>query len=627
MNKKQLSQTSNVVWYCALRKLRAWIEDEKNDDEYYRPWMLVVISSPSGFILSSKLFSKQPTPKELLECLLDLMGQPIDSGLKMPPPKEIHFDDKRLADSLSPTLLVNHIAVKYKPNHHLSADIFKEFTLKISPKETQIPGLLTQPKVTRKMVAMLFEAACIYYRSRPWDFIGDESLLVIKVGDQPTSYYANVLGCQGVEYGLGVYTNWEQVEKFYSMAKSGEVDKNQEHHLFSFCSPPYVSFDDLDAIEKYGWEMPAPNLFPTPFFFTRKAVKRPNADMLCWYEAALRAIPLFVSQNKQQDVLNQVPWKGISELEVETSRGIQKVQINFYYAELPIIPILNDLTTDEDLSDQISFDRRGMEGDIAQLGFSGWDEDPSNDSVVRAAQSIMYDAWDTPDLKTRIRLAKEALKVSPDCADAYVLLAEEEAQTVQKSKTLFQQGVEAGRRALGEDFFQDEENVGHFWGILHTRPYMRALAGLANTLWQMGNRDQAMLNYRELLRLNPGDNQGIRYVLLELLLEMNQLEDVRALMDEYPDCGSVDWAYTALLMELMENGDSTRAHSLLESALETNDHVPAYLLGIKRIPDLRPPYITLGGEDEAADYASRHFRIWKKTKAALKWIKDNRANA
>jgi len=629
MSKKQLSQPKKVVWYCALRKLRTWIKHEKNDDEYYRPWMLpwmlLIVHSPGGFILFSKLFSKQPTPKELLECLFDLMRRPIDSGMKMPSPKEIHFEDKRLADSLSPTLLVNHIAVKHKTNHRLVSKIFREFTQKISSKETIIPGLLSQPKVTSKMVGMLFEAACIFYRNKPWDIINDGNLLVIKVGNQTAPYYANVLGNQGIEYGLAVYTSWEKFEKFSSLAESEGIDKLQEHHLFSFCSPPYVVFDDLDAIEKYGWEIPAPNIFPSPIFFTPKAVKRPNADMLCWYEAALRSIPLFISQGEQQNELNHVPWKGVSELEVETSRGIQKVQISFYIAEPPIFPIFEDQITDENLSDQISFDRRGMEGDLAKLDFFGWDVDSSDDPAVREAQFMMYDAWDNPDVKTRIKLAKKALKISPDCADAYVLLAEEEARSVQKSKALFQQGVEAGRRALGEDFFQDEENIGYFWGILETRPYMRALAGLANSLWQMGNEEQAVLHYRELLRLNPNDNQGIRFILLELLLEINHLEDVRVLMDEYPDSDCVDWSYTTLLMELWGNGDSIRAHSLLESALETNEHIPAYLLGIKLIPDLRSPYITFGGEDEAADYATRHIRFWKKRKIALKWLKDNQA--
>ena len=241
-------------------------------------------------------------------------------------------------------------------------------------------------------------------------------------------------------------------------------------------------------------------------------MKRPNAEMLAWYEAALRAIPLFISRHKSQNGLNNFPWGGISELEVETSHGTQIVQISFYLDESLVFPGLEDQAVDENLSGQISFDRRGIEGNLAQLG---WGVDPSESSAVREAQSIMYDAWDNPDAKMRIRLAKKALKVSPDCADAYVLLAEEEARSVRKSMALFQQGVEAGRRALGEDFFQDEENIGHFWGIIETRPYMRAFAGLANSLWQMGNKEQAELHYREMLRLNPGDNQGIRFVLLE----------------------------------------------------------------------------------------------------------------
>lgn len=622
MNKKQSSQPKKVVWYCALRKLRAWMQHEKNDDEYYRPWSLLVIHSPSGSILLLKFFSKQPTPKELLECLFDLIRTPIDSGKKMPPPKEIHFADRHLADSLSPTLLVNHIAVKHKPNHRLVANIFREITQEINPKETRVPGLLSQPKVTKKMVGMLFKAACIFYHSRPWDIIDEESLLVIRISGQPAPYYANVRGSQSAEYGLAVYTSLKQAKEYFSMSKVNKTDKFKEYHLFSFSFPPYVSFDDLDAVEKYGWELPSPNIYPSPFFFNPKGVKRPSADMLAWYEAALRAIPLFISRYKSQ---NGLPREGISELEVETSRGTQIVQISFFLADPPDFPIFEDQITDENLTDQISFDRRGMEGDLAKLDFFGLDEDPSENSAVREAQFIMYDAWDNPDVKTRIRLAKKALKFSPDCADAYVLLAEEEARTVQKSKALFQQGVEAGRRALGEDFFQDEENIGYFWGILETRPYMRALAGLANSLWQMGNEEQAVLHYRELLRLNPGDNQGIRFILLELLIEMNHLEDVRVLMDDYLDSDSVDWSYTALLMELWENGDSVRAHSLLESAIEANEHIPAYLLGIKLIPDLRSPYITFGGEDEAADYVTRHIRFWKKRKIVLKWLKDNQA--
>lgn len=44
---------------------------------------------------------------------------------------------------------------------------------------------------------------------------------------------------------------------------------------------------------------------------------------------------------------------------------------------------------------------------------------------LEQAQDKMYEAWGARSRKVRVRLAREALALSPDCADAYVLLAEE----------------------------------------------------------------------------------------------------------------------------------------------------------------------------------------------------------
>jgi hypothetical protein len=66
-----------------------------------------------------------------------------------------------------------------------------------------------------------------------------------------------------------------------------------------------------------------------------------------------------------------------------------------------------------------------------------------------------------------VALARAALDISPLCADAYVLLAEEEAGSQQDALAWFRQGVEAGDRALGDEF---EGLSGHFWGFLQTRP-------------------------------------------------------------------------------------------------------------------------------------------------------------
>ena len=96
---------------------------------------------------------------------------------------------------------------------------------------------------------------------------------------------------------------------------------------------------------------------------------------------------------------------------------------------------------------------------------------------LEKAQALMYQAWAETDKRKRVRLAKKALKISPDCADAYVLLGEETSNDLEQARELFQKGVEAGERALGPEFFSEYE--GEFWDMFEARPYMRALQAVA----------------------------------------------------------------------------------------------------------------------------------------------------
>jgi tetratricopeptide (TPR) repeat protein len=178
--------------------------------------------------------------------------------------------------------------------------------------------------------------------------------------------------------------------------------------------------------------------------------------------------------------------------------------------------------------------------------------------------------------------------------------------------------VEAGERALGEDYFDD--NTGHFWVLLETRPYMRALEGKANCLWKLKRKDEALNTYYEMLDLNPNDNQGVRYVLVDLLLSLNQEEDLDDLVREYKGDPTAVWLYTEALLNFRKNGASTTANRKLTKALEENEHVADYLIGKKRIPGQQPASISFGEESEAIDYAANHLNYWRITPGAIEWL-------
>ena len=111
-------------------------------------------------------------------------------------------------------------------------------------------------------------------------------------------------------------------------------------------------------------------------------------------------------------------------------------------------------------------DRCTMEAYLAAIAGGG------RDDALARAQEVMYDAWDKTTYRSRVALARKALGISPLCADAYNLLAEE-AATATEARDLYACGLEAGELALGPEGFK--EYRGHFWGFLEN-PALHARA-------------------------------------------------------------------------------------------------------------------------------------------------------
>jgi tetratricopeptide (TPR) repeat protein len=239
-------------------------------------------------------------------------------------------------------------------------------------------------------------------------------------------------------------------------------------------------------------------------------------------------------------------------------------------------------------------------------------------SAIDQAQELMYDAWDAPDKRTRVRLARKALEISLDCADAYVLLALDSAKSHAEAMALYKAGVEAGERAIGKAMFKKE--AGRFWGILETRPYMRALVGLANSLREVGKLDEAVEHYRDMIMLNPNDNQGIRYILLPCLVVLDRVKEAKDLLKQYNDDASAAWAYSRALLNYRKSGDSPVADKSLAAAIKQNGHVVKYLLGYRKVPKRLPDYYGFGDENEAIIYAHGNMAAWEASPGAVEWL-------
>lgn len=252
---------------------------------------------------------------------------------------------------------------------------------------------------------------------------------------------------------------------------------------------------------------------------------------------------------------------------------------------------------------------------------SEFDFDAAPRSPLESAQDLMYRAWETRDPRRSIALAREALGHSPDCADAYTLLARTAATTPDEAIALYRQGVEAGERAIG-DREEFEATVGHFWGVLETRPYVRARTGLADALWAAGQRDNAVQHYHDLLRLNPNDNQGLRYRLTNWLIELDRDADAMGLLEKYDEGDSCLASYPLALLVFRARGDSAESRALLKAAIRSNPHVPALLVGAKKMPKDPPAFMGVGDTSEAISYVLLGASAWQASKGAIDWLRS-----
>ena len=125
------------------------------------------------------------------------------------------------------------------------------------------------------------------------------------------------------------------------------------------------------------------------------------------------------------------------------------------------------------------------------------------------AQELVYRAWETGNPDRARALLEEALSADPRCVDALVWRAYDEAETPLEVIEALEHAVRAGEEALGAAFF--EENRGHFWSIVETRPYMQARMLLAQHLVGTRRPKEGLAHYLELLELCSSDNLGVRY--------------------------------------------------------------------------------------------------------------------
>jgi tetratricopeptide (TPR) repeat protein len=144
--------------------------------------------------------------------------------------------------------------------------------------------------------------------------------------------------------------------------------------------------------------------------------------------------------------------------------------------------------------------------------------------------------------------------------------------------------------------------------------------GRGLSLKALGRLPEAAACFEELLRLNPGDNQGARWELLPLLLELGRDADAQRLSDQYSEDVFANMTYGRALLLFRLEGDSRGSRAALAYAMKANRKVIRYLAGQRKPPRKRYELFSMGSPEEAAIAALDLGPAWRATPGGVEWL-------
>lgn len=221
-------------------------------------------------------------------------------------------------------------------------------------------------------------------------------------------------------------------------------------------------------------------------------------------------------------------------------------------------------------------------------------KDFEDEEFIKREQSddLLFEAYEEPIKAKAIKLAKQALALNPNNIDAENFITKHETNTIKKLKK-YEETLNKEKTNLEKENYFNKENIGIFWGLMETRPYMRTKHSYMLTLMELGRYTEAIKQGEELLELCESDNLGVRYLIIGLYTVLERFEECEKIYNKYSDDST--FMLFPLAVMYYKRGDYRKCKKILKEIQENNKYLLDYLIGIKKFTKAKTKDIEING--------------------------------
>ncbi len=239
----------------------------------------------------------------------------------------------------------------------------------------------------------------------------------------------------------------------------------------------------------------------------------------------------------------------------------------------------------------------------------------------------LYDAMElmtAGQYKDAEPILRNLTSTCPDHIDAIFHLALVMKHTGRsiEAVALTEYAVNIGRSYLPENFKPGTHKMP--WGVLDNRGYLRACHGLGLEYLERKKYHNAIKLFKDILLLNPLDNQGVRELAIKCFFELKAPKSVLEICDQYQEdtLPCILWGRALAWYQLNSLDNAAKSIVFAKNLMPK--------AGKKLLLKTNPKPKTLnnntfihGGNDQAYYYKEDFGKYWEETDGALSFLKQH----